>query len=76
MDRAGQTGLQLAARGGKRSIVAYLLSKNARADRADSEGWTPLRAAAWGGHTEVFEMLLNVRTLRNPSSHHYRSIEF
>lgn len=30
-----------------------LLEAGANADQADVDGWTPLRAAAWGGHTEV-----------------------
>lgn len=30
-----------------------LLESGANADQADIDGWTPLRAAAWGGHTEV-----------------------
>lgn len=29
------------------------MEAGANADQADVDGWTPLRAAAWGGHTEV-----------------------
>lgn len=28
-------------------------------DHEDTEGWTALRSAAWGGHTEVVSMLLD-----------------
>lgn len=29
------------------------MEAGANADQADVDGWTPLRAAAWGGHTEA-----------------------
>lgn len=34
------------------------MDAGADADQADCDGWTPLRAAAWGGHTEVVELLV------------------
>lgn len=36
-----------------------LLDAGADADLADADGWTPLRAASWGGHTEVVELLVS-----------------
>ncbi|CAD1473385.1 unnamed protein product, partial [Heterotrigona itama] len=39
-------------------VVRVLLAAGACADHADCDGWTALRAAAWGGHTQVVEMLL------------------
>lgn len=52
-DRHGQTPLNLAARHGYANVVQVLLANGARADHADCDGWTALRAAAWGGHTKV-----------------------
>lgn len=43
-----------------RFLLQVLLEAGANADQADVDGWTPLRAAAWGGHTEVsfvFELI-------------------
>jgi len=54
-DRHGQTPLNLAARHGHGDVVAVLLAAGATADHADCDGWTALRAAAWGGHTQVRE---------------------
>lgn len=52
-DRHGQTPLNLAARHGYTDVVKVLLAAGASADHADCDGWTALRAAAWGGHTQV-----------------------
>ena len=52
-DRHGQTPLNLAARHGHGDVVAVLLASGATPDHADCDGWTALRAAAWGGHTQV-----------------------
>ncbi|XP_046742659.1 ankyrin repeat domain-containing protein 50 isoform X1 [Diprion similis] len=52
-DRHGQTPLNLAARHGYADVVRVLLAAGASADHADCDGWTALRAAAWGGHTQV-----------------------
>lgn len=52
-DRHGQTPLNLAARHGYADVVRVLLAAGACADHADCDGWTALRAAAWGGHTQV-----------------------
>jgi ankyrin repeat protein len=54
-DRHGQTPLNLAARHGHGDVVAVLLAAGATPDHADCDGWTALRAAAWGGHTQVRE---------------------
>jgi len=45
--------LNLAARHGYADVVRVLLAAGAKADHADCDGWTALRAAAWGGHTQV-----------------------
>lgn len=52
-DLHGQAALHVAARMGQAQVVKVLLEAGANADQADVDGWTPLRAAAWGGHTEV-----------------------
>lgn len=42
-----------------------LLEAGASVDDADIDGWTPLRAAAWGGHTEVeTEHQFNVKKIK------------
>lgn len=57
-DRHGQTPLNLAARHGYADVVRVFLVAGARADHADCDGWTALRAAAWGGHIQV--LLINM----------------
>lgn len=56
-DRHGQTALNLAARHGYSDVVKVLLAAGANVDHADCDGWTALRAAAWGGHTKVILIL-------------------
>lgn len=51
--------LSIAARQGHANLVSTLLEAGADADAADSEGWTPLRASAWGGHASTVEVLLS-----------------
>lgn len=67
-DHQGQTPLTLAARQGHLEVLSVLLdwSKSQDLDTAvmmtehvDSEGWTALRSAAWGGHNEAVRQLLN-----------------
>ncbi|KAJ8956111.1 hypothetical protein NQ318_016565 [Aromia moschata] len=55
-DLHGQAALHVAARLGQAEVVKVLLEAGANADQADVDGWTPLRAAAWGGHTECFKI--------------------
>lgn len=50
--------LSIAARQGHASLVSTLLEAGADPDVADSEGWTPLRASAWGGHASTVQVLL------------------
>lgn len=35
------------------ALFQLLLKYNCKVDHADIEGWTALRAAAWGGHSQV-----------------------
>ena len=51
--------LSISSRLGHANLVSTLLEAGADADAADSEGWTPLRASAWGGHVSVVEVLLS-----------------
>lgn len=68
-DNQGQTALTLAARQGHVGVLQVLLEwvqkKGNRSTAAqtllehvDSEGWTALRSAAWGGHKEAVRLLL------------------
>ena len=50
--------MKLAASKGDASTVALLLSKGARVDTRDNQGFTPLLAAAEKGHTDVCKLLL------------------
>ena len=50
--------LSIAARQGHAALVSILLEAGADPDVADSEGWTPLRASAWGGHASAVQVLL------------------
>ncbi len=50
--------LSIAARQGHAALVSILLEAGADPDVADSEGWTPLRASAWGGHASTVQVLL------------------
>ena len=51
----GNTALNLAATEGNASTVALLLSKGARVDTRDKQGFTPLLSAAEKGHSDVCE---------------------
>ncbi|XP_066542576.1 ankyrin repeat domain-containing protein 50 isoform X2 [Hoplias malabaricus] len=72
-DHQGQTALTLAARQGHIGVLQILLewahdqgcdtpSVRALLEHADSEGWTALRSAAWGGHKDAVKMLLEAGT--------------
>ncbi|KAM4608235.1 uncharacterized protein ankrd50l isoform 2-T2 [Polymixia lowei] len=67
-DHQGQTPLTLASRQGHIKVLAVLLdwAKHQEPDtavimveHADSEGWTALRSAAWGAHSEAVRLLLD-----------------
>lgn len=57
--------LSIAARQGHASLVSILLEAGADPDIADSEGWTPLRASAWGGHASAVQVLHNFITIHS-----------
>ncbi|KAL0985519.1 hypothetical protein UPYG_G00157930 [Umbra pygmaea] len=67
IDHQGQSPLTLAARQGHEKVLEALLGwargkepevRVEMLEHADSEGWTALRSAAWGGHTSAVHMLL------------------
>eukprot|EP00063_Salmo_salar_P046283 XP_014021118.1 PREDICTED: ankyrin repeat domain-containing protein 50-like [Salmo salar] len=67
-DHQGQTPLTLSARQGHVNVLGMLLdwargqqpeTAMRMVEHADSEGWTALRSAAWGGHTEAVHLLLD-----------------
>ncbi|XP_024142769.1 ankyrin repeat domain-containing protein 50 [Oryzias melastigma] len=67
-DHQGQTPMTLASSQGHVQVLSLLLDwakeqdpeKAARMmEHADSEGWTALRSAAWGGHQEAVQLLLD-----------------
>lgn len=67
-DHQGQTPLTLASRQGYVEVLSVLLdwAKSQvpeiavrMVEHVDSEGWTALRSAAWGGHNEAVRLLLD-----------------
>ncbi|XP_033472133.2 uncharacterized protein ankrd50l [Epinephelus lanceolatus] len=67
-DHQGQTPLTLASRQGHVKVLSVLLewtksqepgSAVRMMEHVDSEGWTALRSAAWGGHSEAVRLLLD-----------------
>ena len=54
----GNTALKQAASEGHASTVALLLSKGARVDTRNEDGFTPLLSAVKNGHKEVFQILI------------------
>ncbi|KAM9347715.1 uncharacterized protein ankrd50l [Symphorus nematophorus] len=67
-DHQGQTPLTLASRQGHVKVLSVLLqwAKGQEPETAvqmmehiDNEGWTALRSAAWGGHSEAVRLLLD-----------------
>ncbi|XP_054643652.1 ankyrin repeat domain-containing protein 50 [Dunckerocampus dactyliophorus] len=67
-DYQGQTALTLAARQGHISVLHVLLDWARARDKGtvmkmmehvDNDGWTALRSAAWGGHSEAIRLLLD-----------------
>ncbi|KAG7220334.1 hypothetical protein INR49_010170 [Caranx melampygus] len=67
-DHQGQTPLTLASRQGHVKVLSVLLdwakiqgpeTAAQMMEHVDSEGWTALRSAAWGGHSEAVRLLLD-----------------
>ncbi|XP_061648535.1 ankyrin repeat domain-containing protein 50 [Phyllopteryx taeniolatus] len=67
-DHQGQTPLTLACRQGHLDVLKVLLdwvrTQDMRTaarmlEHADNDGWTALRSAAWGGHSEAVRLLLD-----------------
>nr|XP_020476967.1 ankyrin repeat domain-containing protein 50-like [Monopterus albus]XP_020476968.1 ankyrin repeat domain-containing protein 50-like [Monopterus albus]XP_020476969.1 ankyrin repeat domain-containing protein 50-like [Monopterus albus]XP_020476970.1 ankyrin repeat domain-containing protein 50-like [Monopterus albus]XP_020476971.1 ankyrin repeat domain-containing protein 50-like [Monopterus albus] len=67
-DHLGQTPLTLASRQGHVNMLSVLLewAQSKEPEKAvqmmehvDNEGWTALRSAAWGGHSEAVRLLLD-----------------
>lgn len=61
-DIHGQTALNIAARNGCLEFVSLLVNLKQTyhidINHADKEGWTPLRSASWGGHTDIVKLLI------------------
>jgi ankyrin len=60
-DIDGQKTLHLAAAGGNKAVVAFLLRNGADVISRDAAGVTPLMLACKKGHVEVVKMLLEAR---------------
>ncbi|XP_037095125.1 ankyrin repeat domain-containing protein 50 [Syngnathus acus] len=67
-DHQGQTPLTIASRQGHLDVLHVLLDwvriRNMQTaatmlEHADNDGWTALRSAAWGGHSEAVRLLLD-----------------
>lgn len=43
---------------GHEVIVRAMIEAKADVNHADNDGWTPLRSAAWAGHVDVVDILL------------------
>ncbi|KAJ8004526.1 hypothetical protein DPEC_G00137190 [Dallia pectoralis] len=68
-DHQGHTSLTLAARQGHVGVLEVLVTwargqgpevSAQLLEHSDSEGWTALRSAAWGGHTKAVHLLLEM----------------
>ena len=57
-NRQGITLLHLCCFANSVKCVRLLLTLGARVNRADDDGWTPLHAAAAGGHVDVIHVLV------------------
>lgn len=67
-DHQGQTPLSLTSRQGHVKVLSVLLewakgqgqkTATQMMEHVDNEGWTALRSAAWGGHSEAVRLLLD-----------------
>ena len=58
LDRAGNSPLHWACRGGHGDIVKLLLSRNPAVNAQNKLGDTPLHSAAWAGNAVCVQLLL------------------
>ena len=58
LDRAGNSPLHWASRGGHADIVKLLLTKKPAVNAQNKLGDTPLHSAAWAGNTAAVQLLL------------------
>ncbi|WP_374699517.1 ankyrin repeat domain-containing protein [Wolbachia endosymbiont (group A) of Limnophora tigrina] len=59
-DKDNKTPLHLAAEGGYKIVVDFLLSNGANIEAKDNkDGWTPLHYAVMKGHSEIVQLLLD-----------------
>ena len=54
----GSNALHVAANRGNEMVVHALLESGFRVNQANTDGWTPLISASWGGHKPVVSVLL------------------
>ncbi|KAJ3162096.1 hypothetical protein HDU86_005794 [Geranomyces michiganensis] len=59
LDKAGNSPLHWACRGGHAAVVQLLLERKPAVNSQNKLGDTPLHLAAWGGHAAVLSMLLS-----------------
>ncbi|KAJ3269159.1 hypothetical protein HDU76_011315, partial [Blyttiomyces sp. JEL0837] len=58
LDKAGNTPLHWACRGGHAEIVQMILTKSPAVNAQNKLGDTPLHLAAWGGNVKTVSLLL------------------
>ena len=64
MDKAGNTPLHWAARGGHVDVFKLLLEKNPALNATNKLGDTPLHSAAWAGSLPIVQLLLSCSDIK------------